>query len=85
MDARKIEIEGINKLVEEGIPADYMLLLQTDEGLETDLLVRQYIKEALTKGEICIAVLSESSPDDFKKLMSAIGINAETHEKNGTL
>ncbi|MEM3493743.1 MAG: DUF835 domain-containing protein, partial [Thermoplasmata archaeon] len=85
MDARKIEIEGINKLVEEGIPADYMLLVQTDEGLETDLLVRQYIKEALTKGEICVAVLSESSPEDFKRLMSAIGINAESHEKNGTL
>ncbi|MGB9636840.1 MAG: DUF7090 family protein [Thermoplasmata archaeon] len=85
MQSRKIEIEGLNKLVEEGIPADYLLLLETDEGLETDLFVRQYIKETLTKGETCIVLLSECSPEDFKILMSAIGINAETHEKNGTL
>jgi KaiC/GvpD/RAD55 family RecA-like ATPase/RNA polymerase subunit RPABC4/transcription elongation factor Spt4 len=68
-----------------GIPAGNCFILEGPAGNERDLIAVQFVKKGLESGEAVLVVLSNMSPDDYRRLLSFSGIDTEPYEKSGAL
>ena len=44
-----------------------------------------YIRQGLARGERCLYVCGEQTPEDFRRALNAVGIEAEYEENRGAL
>ena len=74
-------INGLNTLIENGIPKGYSVILQTPSGPERDLFVAGFIKEGIQSEDCVIVTLSMNSPDEFKIQLGNFGLTKEKMEE----
>ncbi|MEM2900027.1 MAG: RAD55 family ATPase, partial [Thermoplasmata archaeon] len=74
-------IDGLNTLIENGIPNGYSIILQTPSGPERDLFIAGFIKEGFQAEGCVIVTLSMNSPDEFKTQLSNFGLTKEKIEE----
>ena len=74
---------GSSKLVEGAIPFSSMLLMGPS-GIGKTIFSQQFIYAGLLKGESCIYLSTDESPEEICKSMKLFGFNVEPYVNNGT-
>ncbi|MCK4456956.1 MAG: lamin tail domain-containing protein, partial [Thermoplasmata archaeon] len=77
VERARIGIKVIDSLIEGGIPRKTSVAVQGPSGNEKYDLALSFLKEGIQKGEAVVVALSSVSPEEFKRGMLAIGIDAE--------
>ncbi len=77
VERARIGIKVIDSLIEGGIPRKTSVAVQGPSGNEKYDLALSFLKEGIQKGEAVIVALSSVSPEEFKRGMLAVGIDAE--------
>ncbi len=85
VERARIGIKVIDSLIEGGIPRKMSVAVQGPSGNEKYDLALSFLKEGIRKGEAVVIALSSISPEEFKRGMEAVGIDAEALEKEGLL
>ncbi|MCK4455433.1 MAG: tetratricopeptide repeat protein, partial [Thermoplasmata archaeon] len=85
VERARIGIKVIDSLIEGGIPRRMSVAVQGPSGNEKYDLALSFLKEGIRKGEAVIIALSSVSPEEFKRGLQAVGIDAEALEKEGLL
>ena len=80
MERVETGIEGLDKLVEGGFPEGSVVLISGGPGSGKTTFSSQYIWEGLKKGETCVYVTTEESPEDIKKDVKEFGFDFDKHE-----
>ncbi len=80
MNRLETGIEGFDKLIEGGFPEGSVVLVSGGPGSGKTTFSSQYIWEGLKKGETCVYITTEESPEDIKEDVKEFGFDFEKHE-----
>lgn len=84
-DSIKIGIPGFDDLVEKGIPRGYSILLSGGCGTGKTIFCLHSMNYACSKGEKCLYISFEESPERLKKHMRNFGWKPEKYEMQGLM
>ncbi len=78
-------IPGLDELVEGGFPKSSAILVAGGTGTGKTTFLSQFIWEGLKRGENCLFVTLEETPEEIKGDAAVFGWDFETYEQNGQL
>lgn len=81
----KTGIAGFDKLLEKGIPKGSSTIICGGPGSGKTIFCLQTLNYAASKGEKCMYMTFEESPERLKEHMHDFGWHPENHEKKGNL
>lgn len=76
-------IPGLDKLISGGFPRGSTILISGGTGTGKTIFLLQYLWEGLKKGEKCIFISLEESPEDIKLDAKQFGWDLEKYERIG--
>ncbi len=80
MERFETGIEGFDELIEGGIPESSVILLSGGPGAGKTTFSSQYIWKGLQKGDTCVYITTEESPEDIKKDVKEFGFDFSKYE-----
>lgn len=81
----KTGIPGFDDMVEKGIPRGYSILLSGGCGTGKTIFCLQSMRYACSRGEKCLYISFEESPERLKRHMKNFGWNPEKLENEGLM
>jgi len=76
-------IPGLDNLIDGGFVSGSIILVTGATGTGKTTFCAQYLMEGLKKGEPCIYITLEESPEEIKHDMKMFGLNFDKYEKSG--
>ncbi len=78
-------IPGLDDLIEGGVPKGSATLVSGGPGTGKTIFLSQFVREGLNRGENCLFVTLEESPEEIKGDVAVFGWDFDKYEKNGQL
>lgn len=85
MERVKTGVPGLDRLIQGGFVKGSVNLATGSTGTGKTIFCSQFINEGLKKGEKCMFITFEESPEEIKKAAKDFGFDFDKYEKKGQL